>query len=457
MLLEIVLLIVAVAAIVACVFMGMMSRQRRHEIESLRTQIGERDQRIELMSQRTEQIQQREAAANIEIATLRSTLEQSERAAEEKLKLLGEAKQQLSHEFQTLAQRIFDEKSERFTKQNRENIEGTLNPLREQLLEFRKRVEDVYDKESKDRTSLRAELGHLKELNQRMSTEALNLTRALKGDNKAQGNWGEVVLERVLEESGLRKGHEYETQVAMANAEGRRFQPDVVVHLPDAKDIVIDAKVSLIHYERYCNADTDVERETALKQHIASVRAHVDGLSLKQYENLPGVRSLDFVLIFIPIEAAFLAAFEHDPALFRAAYEKNIIVVSPTTLLATLRTVQTIWRYERQNANAELIARQAGSLHDQFARVLEALQDVGRHLDRSRSAYELTLDRFSRGKGNMVKRVADIAKLGAKTKRGLPPELLANSDDTSDLLPDESDLVDNSDPAAARADIEHGD
>lgn len=451
------LLMVAVAAVVACAFIAITVRQRNDDIAQLRAQIVEREQRIEQLLQRIEQIQQREAGANNELAALRSTLEQSERAAEEKLKLLGEAKQQLSHEFQTLAQRIFDEKSERFTKQNRESIEGTLNPLREQLLEFRKRVEDVYDKENKDRASLRTELGHLKELNQRMSIEALNLTRALKGDNKTQGNWGEIVLERVLEESGLRKGHEYETQVALENSEGRRFQPDVVVHLPDSKDIVIDSKVSLIHYERYCNAENPAERDAALKQHIASVRAHVDGLSIKQYENLPGVRSLDFVLIFIPIEAAFLAAFEHDPALFRAAYEKNIIVVSPTTLLATLRTVQTIWRYERQNANAELIARQAGSLHDQFARVLEALQDVGRHLDKSRTAYELTLDRFSRGKGNMVKRVADMAKLGAKTKRGLPPELLANSDDTSDLLPDESTLFNADDAASARTNIDNGD
>ncbi len=451
-----VLLIIAVAATVAAIFTFAMVRQRRDEITQLRAQINEREQRLEQMAQRIEQIQQREAAANNELAALRSTLEQSERAAEEKLKLLGEARQQLSHEFQTLAQRIFEEKSERFTKQNRENIEGTLNPLREQLLEFRKRVDDVYDKESKDRTSLRAELSHLKELNQRMSVEALNLTRALKGDNKAQGNWGEVVLERVLEESGLRKGHEYETQVALPNAEGRRVQPDVVVHLPDAKDIVIDAKVSLIHYERYCNAETDAERDTALKQHIASVRSHIDGLSIKQYENLPGVRSLDFVLIFIPIESAFLAAFEHDPALFRSAYEKNIIVVSPTTLLATLRTVQTIWRYERQNTNAEAIARQAGSLHDQFARVLEALQDVGRHLDRSRTAYELTLDRFSRGKGNMVKRVADFAKLGAKSKRSLPADLLANSDDTSDLL-DAPDNVAGDDDDLVRTNSENGD
>jgi DNA recombination protein RmuC len=215
------------------------------------------------------------------------------------------------------------------------------------------------------------------------------------------------------------------------------------VRLPDNKDIVIDAKVTLVAYERYCNAATDSERETALRQHIAAVRAHIDGLSLKQYENLPGVRSLDFVLIFIPIEAAFLAAFEHDAAVFREAYEKNIIVVSPTTLLATLRTVQTIWRYERQNANADAIARQAGALHDQFALLLQSLQEIGKYLNKSRDAYEQTLDRFSRGRGNLVKRVSDLAKLGAKTKRALPSELLDQSEDMSDLLPHDSSAIDD--------------
>jgi DNA recombination protein RmuC len=414
-------------ALVVGLMMFLQLRQRGRELTQLQAQLNEKTARAEILTQTEMQLRS-------EAAGLRSTLEQTRLAADEKLKLLSDAKQQLTQEFQLLAQKIFDEKSERFAKQNQSNIELTLNPLREQLTDFRKRVEDVYDKETKDRASLRTELGHLKELNQRISDEALNLTRALKGDNKAQGNWGEVVLERVLEESGLRKGHEYETQMAVQAEDGRRRQPDVVVHLPDRKDIVIDAKVSLIAYERYCNAASDTERELALRQHIASVRAHIEGLSLKQYENLPGVNSLDFVLIFIPIEAAFLTAFENDAAIFRDAYEKNIIVVSPTTLLATLRTVQTIWRYERQNANAELIARQAGSLHDQFALVLEALQEVGKAIDKSRGAYEQTMDRFARGRGNMVKRVGDIAKLGAKTKKTLPQDLVDRSDDAADWL-----------------------
>ena len=402
--------------------------QRLEEIAAeSRAKLTERELRID-------QLLSSEALLRSEIAAQKSTLENNEKVYAEKLQLLTEARQQLSREFEQLAGKIFEEKQERFAKQSKENIDLTLTPLREQLTEFRKRVEDVYERETRDRMSLRTELGHLKELNQRMSQEAINLTRALKGETKTQGNWGEVVLERVLEESGLRKGHEYETQLAMRDEAGKRRYPDVVVRLPDDKDIVIDAKVSLVHYERYCNASDEVERQQALREHISSMRAHIDGLSVKDYENLDGVRSLDFVLIFVPIEAAFLTAFDADPAMFRDAYEKNIIVVSPTTLLATLRTVQTIWRYERQNANAERIANEAGKLHDQFALVLDALEDVGRHLDKSREAYDKTIERFSRGRGNLVKRVHDLAKLGAKTKRALPDNLLAAADDETEPL-----------------------
>jgi DNA recombination protein RmuC len=439
---ELISIALVAAAVIGCAVAIGLLRQRTREfslqLSQLQQTVSEKEARIEYLQQRERELQQRENQLQTEVAVLRNTLGEQQRNAEEKLKLLADAKQQLTLEFETLAQKILEEKSERFTKQNQVNIENTLNPLREQLTEFRKRVDDVYDKDSKDRTSLRAELNHLQTLNQRIGEEALNLTRALKGDNKAQGNWGEVVLERVLEESGLRKGHEYETQVALSDDAGKRRNPDVIVHLPDNKDIVIDAKVTLIAYERYCNAANETERDSALKQHIAAVRTHINGLSLKQYENLSGVRSLDFVLIFIPVEAAFLAAFENDANVFREAYEKNIIVVSPTTLLATLRTVQTIWRYERQNANADAIAKQAGALHDQFALLLQSLQDIGRHLDKSRDAYEQTLDRFSRGRGNLVKRVDDLRKLGAKTKKALPPELLGRAeDDMSDLLPDD--------------------
>lgn len=394
---------------------------RAEELPLLRQQLQGREERIENLISEARHNQ-------AELAAVRTELEQSRQAAAEKLQLLQEAREQLTREFEALAQRIFEEKSQRLTQQNQSQLETTLTPLRQQLGEFRQRIDDVYDKETRDRASLRSELVHLKELNQRMSQEALNLTRALKGDNKMQGNWGEVVLERVLEESGLRKGHEYETQFTAQADDGKRRRPDVVVRLPDQKDIVIDAKCSLVDYERYCSAETDEERRVALRAHVTAVRAHVSGLSAKAYGDLPGVRSLDFVLIFIPIEAAFLAAFEHEPALFRDCYDQNIIIVSPTTLLATLRTVETIWRYERQNANAEQIAREAGKLHDQFALVLESLQDVGRQLERASTAYEKTVDRFSRGRGNLVRRVDNLARLGAKTSRSLPPELVESAD-----------------------------
>ncbi len=359
-------------------------------------------------------------ALSSENASLGTRLEEQSRINEEKLKLLETAREQLSMQFKQLADSIFENKQQSFTQSSKQTLETMLNPFKEQLKEFRSRVDNIYDQETRDRSSLKEQLAQLQQMNQRMSTEALNLTRALKGDSKARGNWGEVILERVLEESGLRKGHEYAPQTSYTEQDGRRLQPDVVIHLPDNKDIVIDAKVSLVAYEQYTSAEEDSERKQALQGHIRSIKQHIDGLSLKSYEHIEGIRTLDFVLIFIPIESAFMAAFDADPELFRSAYEKNIIVVSPTTLLATLRTVQSIWRYEHQNQNAETIAREAGGLHDQFVLVLNSLEDLGKHIDRSREAYDKTVDRISRGRGNIVRRVERLEKLGAKVKKTLP-------------------------------------
>ncbi len=358
---------------------------------------------------------------------LQERLAGDSRAASEKLELLQKARKQLEDEFSNLANRIFEEKSQRFLKTNRETLSATLDPLRSQLKDFRSRVEDVYDRETRDRLSLRHELTTLKELNQRMSEDAVNLTRALKGDKKAQGNWGEIVLERVLEESGLRKGHEYETQFSATSSSGQRRQPDVIVRLPEGRDIVVDSKVSLVAYDRYVACEDEVERKLALAEHVQAVKQHIDGLSLKEYEQLEGINSLDFVLLFIPIESAFMAAFDSDPGMFTRAYDKQIIVVSPTTLLATLRTVQTLWRYEHQNRNAEKIAAQAGAIHDQFARVLESLSEVGRHLDKAHESWDKTRARLASGRGNLVKRVQDLEKLGARTKRSLPAEMIEHA------------------------------
>ena len=411
-------------------------------------QLREREQR-DLAVAQTQQQQDSEALARSreaekeaaeKLSALREQLARQEsdyrhlkQSTDEQITLLSDAKKQLTEQFESLANRIFDEKSQRLQQSSRSALETSLQPFKEQLKAFRERVDHIYDTENRQRGELREQLKSLQEMNHSISREAQNLTRALKGDNKAQGNWGEVILERVLEESGLRKGHEYETQVSFTDDSGRRRQPDVIVRLPDNKDIVIDAKVSLVAYERYCSAELDSDRQLALREHIQSIKNHVSGLSTKAYQHIEEIRSLDFVFIFIPVEAAFMAAFEHDPDVFRQAYEQNIIVVGPTTLLATLRTVQSIWRYERQNQNAEKIAKEAGGLHDQFALVLESLEDIGKHLGRSRDAYEKTLDRLTRGRGNLVGRVGRLEALGAKVKKTLPQRLAERADLESDL------------------------
>jgi len=358
------------------------------------------------------------------IARLETQLSEERKRATEKLKVLDEAKAQLATEFQNLANKILEEKSKKFTDQNKANLDQVLNPLREQLGDFRRKVEDVYEKESKDRMSLFHEIGNLKSLNQKISEDAINLTNALKGKTKTQGSWGEVVLERVLEESGLHKGREYDTQGSFTNEEGKRLRPDVIVHLPEGKDIVIDSKATLTAYERYCSVDDDVERQKALNEHVLSVRSHIKGLSVKNYEDLPGLTSLDFVLMFIPVEAAFITAVENDQTLFREAFDKNIIVVSPTTLLATLRTVHNIWRYEYQNRNTIEIADRAGKLYDQFVLFSESLLDVGDKLNKAQSAYQTTVKRLTDGKGNLVTRTEQLKKLGAKAKKQIPQTLV---------------------------------
>jgi DNA recombination protein RmuC len=374
----------------------------------------------------------------VNLAVVEAKLEQQILLAADKIKTLEDTRQQLSRDFELLANRIFDEKTERFNTQSKTTLDTALSPLRDQLKDFKQKVEDVYDKDSKERVTLTAKLDDLKQLNQQMSADALNLTKALKGDNKAQGNWGEVILERVLEESGLHKGREYDTQVSLKSEQGRS-QPDVVVHLPENKDLIIDSKVSLLHYERYCNDNDELVRQQALKDHIASVRAHIKGLSIKNYENLEGVRTLDFVLIFIPIESAFMAAFEHDQAIFREAYEKNIIVVGPTTLLATLKTIQSIWRYERQNKNAEEIARQAGAMYDKFVGFVGDLNKISDCLIKASKAQEDAVAKLSSGRGNLLVSSEKLKNLGAKVKKTMPASVTGIQLESDDEL--ESSIV----------------
>lgn len=399
--------------------------ERVHQLERLEEENADLERSLDstqqLLSRRNEQLVELESRTDVE-----------RQAQEEKLRLLTEARDQLKTEFQNLANRIFDEKSARFSATNRDSIGHLLTPLREQLGEFKRRVEDVYDREAKDRRALSEQILQLKQLNQQMSQDAINLTRALKGENKTQGNWGEVVLARVLESSGLRAGHEFEMQVSL-NEGSKRYQPDVIVRLPDNKDVIIDAKVSLTAYEQYCSSDDEVERRRQLRDHLQSLRNHVRGLGDKAYQGLEGVRTLDFVLQFIPVEGAFLLALEQDPELMRFAYERNIILVSPTTLLVTLRTINHIWRNEYQNRNAQEIAHRGGELIDKFVGFVESVDDIGRHLERSRQAWEVAHKRLSSGRGSLVSQAAALHRLGAVGKKVLPRGSEPDEEDETSL------------------------
>lgn len=406
-----------------------LAERNRHFAE-LETRLEERTRRLQQVEQvlqeqlvKAEQNRLELAERNKLFAELETRLDAERAAHADKLKALEAARDQLKVEFQNLANRIFEEKSAKFSQANQEGLGTILNPLREQLGDFKKRVEDVYDKEAKDRRSLHEQISQLKQLNQQMSQDALNLTNALKGESKTQGNWGEVILERVLEESGLRRGHEYEIQVSLTE-EGRRYQPDVIVRLPDQKDVIVDAKVSLTAYEQYCSIEDTNERARFLREHLQSLRNHIRGLSEKAYQGLEGVRSLDFVLLFVPIEGAFLLALENDEALFRDAFERNIMLVSPATLLVTLRTIHNIWRYEHQSQNAREIAKRGGELHDKFVGFVEAMDEIGRHLARSQQAYDTAHKRLVSGRGNLVNQAAMLNKLGASSKKKLDNTLV---------------------------------
>ncbi|RLU03456.1 MAG: DNA recombination protein RmuC [Ketobacter sp.] len=404
-------------------------RQQLNDAEKRLATAEEQSRQQKLLSEKlsaTEQLvveQQHELMrGHGEVKDLKARLESAQRETQEKLQLLQEAKEQMKLEFQSIANKLFEDKSEKFTQQNKTNMGEILNPLKEQIFEFKKKVEDVYDKESRDRVSLLQEIVSLKELNTRMSTDALNLTRALKGDNKAQGNWGEMVLEKVLEASGLQKGREYETQGSFTNEEGQRLRPDVVVHLPEAKHVVIDSKVSLVAWERFC-AEVGEQQDVNLRAHIESIRAHIKDLSAKNYQDLYGITTLDYILMFVPIEPAFLKALEVDSTLFVDAFDKNIILVSPSTLLVTLKTIHNIWRYEYQNRNALEIARQAGALHDQFVLFVESLEEIGDNIGKTQRAYDTAHKRLISGKGNLVRRVGQLESLGAKARKSIPESL----------------------------------
>ena len=376
-----------------------------------------------------------------DFAALQSKLDEERKSAQEKIAMLEQAEQRLTKEFENLANRIFDEKHQKFNEASKTSVEALLSPVRQQLTDFRKKVEDVYDNENKERASLRAEINILKSLNERIGTDALNLTKALKGDSKTRGNWGEMLLQRLLEESGLRKDHEYKMQASHRNEDGQRFQPDVVVHLPEQKDVIIDSKVSLVAYEQYHSAETDEERQRHIRTHITSLRTHFTGLSTKNYDELIGIHSLDLVIMFVPIEPALLLAFEHEPNLFSEAFTRRILLVSPSTLMSTLQIIHNIWRYEHQNRNAQTIATEAGKLHDHFVSFIEALEKVGDQIKKAADSYDTAHKRLTSGRGNLVGRTQKLRSLGAKTKKAISNNLLEaamEDDDEAVLLSEEA-------------------
>ncbi len=348
---------------------------------------------------------------------------------EEQKAELEKLNERFAHEFKNLANEIFEEKSKKFTEQNKTNIHDLLNPLKEKIGEFQKKVEDSNKEGAERNASLVTQIKHLSDLNKQITKEAENLTKALKGDSKAQGNWGEVILERILEKSGLEKGREYETQVSETGNDGKRYQPDIVIRLPDNKHVIVDSKVSLTAYERFVNKENEADELVQLKLHINSIKTHVKGLSEKSYQNLYGLDGLDFVLLFIPIEPAFTLAVQHDQDLFNDAYSRNIVIVSPTTLIATLRTIASIWKQEYQNKNAIEIARQGGALYDKFQTFTEDLISIGKHLNGTQKAYQESMKKLSEGSGNLVKRAESLKKLGAKASKQMDERLLDRSED----------------------------
>ena len=352
-----------------------------------------------------------------------------------------EQKEELNHlqekftkEFENLANKILEEKTQKFTEQNKENLKNILSPLQDKILHFEKKVEDTHKESIDYHAALRQQIVSLSEMNAQMSKETINLTKALKGDSKMQGNWGELVLERVLEKSGLEKGREYEVQQAFTTAEGTRILPDVIINLPDGKKMVVDSKVSLTAYEKYVNEEDDAQQNLHLKEHLNSVKRHVEQLSDKRYQDIYQMESPDFVLLFIPIEPAFALALQEDLTLYNKAFEKNIVIVTPSTLLATLRTIDSMWTNQKQQENAIEIARQAGALYDKFEGFVSDLIKIGKKMDEAKVEYSAAMNKLTEGKGNLVTSAEKLKKMGAKAKKALPEAILKRAENDEDLV-----------------------
>ncbi len=380
------------------------------QVEELKTKLTEKENFLL-------QLNSQNSAKETEIKNLVLRLQEQKQE-------LSEIREKFNAEFKNLANEILEEKSKKFTEQNKTNLDLILKPLHERIREFEKKVEETYDKEAQQRFSLKEEVKRLAELNQQISKEASSLTKALKGDSKTQGNWGEVILENILERSGLRKGQEYTVQDSFNLAGNKRSQSDVIVHYPGERSIVIDSKVTLTAYDKYMSASDEKEKEDALKAHLISVKNHINDLASKNYQDIDEIKTLDFIILFMPVEPAYLLAIKNEPQLWTYAYERRILLISPTNLIAVLKMIESLWKQEYQNRNVLEIARQGGSLYDDFVRLSENLLKLGKKMDDASQHYKDTMKKISEGRGNLIGRVEKLKALGVKVKKSLPNSLL---------------------------------
>jgi len=393
-------------------------------------------------AQEIEQLSLHNESLQAQVSKLTSRLRESDvrlQAGEQRLKDQQATEAKLSQQFEVLSQRIFQDKSTQFKQLNEQSIKQLLDPLSTQLEGFKKQVNDCYMNESKERFNLKREIDQLANLNSLMHQETQNLTNALKGDNKQQGNWGEIVLQRILENSGLREGHEYVTQVNLKDTQGQRFLPDVVVNLPQDRHIIIDSKVSLVAYERYFNSQDVSEQKQAIEAHCLSIRQHIRGLGKKDYQDLIGTNTLDYVLLFVAVEPAFISALEHDPSLVKLALDNNILLASPSNLMIALRTIENLWRFERQEKNGQLIAQQASKLYDKLRLFSDNFLEVGSQLDKAQKTYHSALKQLSSGRGNVIQQAEQLKELGVPIKRPIA-EQLTEQNQPDNAISDEKQL-----------------
>lgn len=390
--------------------------QKKEELQTLVKQIMQLEN--ELNAYRQQHVTQ-----NMKISELKTRLEETLNSAHERQTILEQSEQRLTTQFENLANRIFEHSGKKIEQQNKQSLDFLLSPLKDQLEGFKKQVQDSFGQEAKERHTLTHEIRNLQQLNELMTKEAINLTNALKGNNKTQGNWGEFILSQILDNSGLRLGYEYETQVNLTNDDNRRLQPDVIVHLPQGGDVVIDSKVTLVAYERYFNGEDDVIKAKAMSDHLVAVRNHLKQLSQKDYHKLIGINSLDYILMFIPVEPAFLCAIDQDPSLINDALKNNIMIVSPTTLLVALRTIHNLWRFEYQNRNAELIADRASKLYDKVRGFVEDMENLGNCLDKAQQTFQNSMNKLAKGRGNVIGQIEKFRELGVEVKKPIDPDL----------------------------------